>query len=157
MTSTQDSSKFTITAEILKVLQQNLGCVFDQTQLTAVLDAKIVAPELPFGQIRSLTYIEDGTLGTVTIDDITFTSLGTSEGDDQRVVIVCNLQDFQTRLEEAANYGHRVGLTINLETHRIASLSLSPNQSVENSRFLVAGRGCIQGYNCPPNDPFYRG
>ncbi|NJK40946.1 MAG: hypothetical protein HC934_05545 [Acaryochloridaceae cyanobacterium SU_2_1] len=155
MADAKNSPKFHVTEKILQVLQQNLGFTVDQTQLIAIFEGKLAVPELSSGQISSLTYVEDGRLGTATIDDITFTSLWTSEKDDPKVVVVSNLATFQAKLEEAANFGHTVALTINLESHIIQSLSLYPSQSLQNKSF-GSGPNCIPGFNCPPNDPFYK-
>lgn len=159
MTDTQDSSEFfAVTEETIRALVQKIGFTLSQEDVQAIFDKKTFAPNLPTGCITALTYCANGDLETVRIDDITFTSKLIQDDKNSGL----NLNDFKERFQEAANFGHRIELTISESAenckNEIVGLSIFPHQCLDKQRdkILLAQTNCIPGYNCV-GDPHYKG
>jgi hypothetical protein len=120
MTDSQNSSQLAVTLENLEVLQQNVGRVLNPEDIQDILEGKFHL--LPAACISALSYRADGQLETITIGSITCTRFEIK--DDPNVVI--NLQDFQERFQEAANFGYSVSVLINHEDKKIVRMSLFP-------------------------------
>jgi hypothetical protein len=141
MTYSQNSSPLAVTLENLGVLQQNVGRVLNPEDIKDILEGKFHL--LPASCVSALSYGADGQLETVTIGGITCTSFEIK--DDPNVVI--NLQDFQERFQEAANFGYSVSVLINHKDKNIVRISLFPcvcqckDQNQSEPEFFRAASG----------------
>ena len=117
----------TVDPEITKIFQSKINPNLTQEQIAAIIEPLQSKPNLIVGQIINLSYQENSNnLVEIEIESLTnlFTlSVDFDASSESESIRVNNLNDYQTRLQEAFNYKHSVEIYI--ENSKIALLGIT--------------------------------
>ena len=149
-------ANFNVTPNAIDVFKASLGSILTEDQLKAIIESKL---RVVNGCITSLNYhknsddLQQITLNTFSDGIIIFTkdcnAVSTSEDKKYELIKILNLGDFHKRLQEAANFGHRVCVVFCED--KIISLNILPHKCLleEKEPILAFARGATSPP--PPN------